>query len=61
MVRVTDDKRYAVVGTKGYLWLESQIAKELHGPECIDESYFEKIADDAIKTIELYAQSFNSL
>jgi energy-coupling factor transporter ATP-binding protein EcfA2 len=59
LLRVKEDKYYAVTGTKGYLWIEAEIAKEM--PELkIDMSYFEKLKDEAIKTINAFG-SFEEL
>ena len=51
--RVHDGKNYAVAGTKGYLWLESELASSLP-IEAIDMSYFDNLAEAAVKTIEQY-------
>jgi hypothetical protein len=51
--RVKDGKSYAVSGTKGYLWAEADIAKDLP-EEAIDMRYFEDLVDTAIKTIEKF-------
>jgi hypothetical protein len=53
LYRVKDDKYYAVTGTKGYKWMEAEIAQGLPDVK-IDMSYFEKLKDDAIKTIEKF-------
>ncbi|MET0785207.1 MAG: hypothetical protein ABWY25_00675, partial [Paenisporosarcina sp.] len=54
--RVKDDKKYHVSGTKGYQWIEREVA---HHRDSIDElftdmDYFEKLKDDAIKAIERF-------
>ena len=55
LLRVKDDKRYAVTGTKGYLWLEAEMIKDTKDPErIIDMTYFYKLAEEAKKTIEKY-------
>lgn len=54
LYRIKDDKHYAVSGTKGYLWMEAEMAKSLGDGLRIDMSYFEKLADSAIKTIEKF-------
>jgi hypothetical protein len=54
LYRVKDDKYYAVTGTKGYLWLEADAAKALGDELEIDMSYFEHIADEAMKTISKF-------
>lgn len=53
LYRVKEDKYYAVTGTKGYKWVEAEIAKTVPDLE-IDMSYFEKLKEDAIKTIETF-------
>ena len=53
LYRVKDDKPYAVTGTKGYLWVEADMAKTLP-PEAIDMSYFEKLKDESVKVIEKF-------
>jgi hypothetical protein len=54
LYRVKDDKYYAVSGTKGYLWMEAGVAKDAISLEDIDMSYFEKLKDKAIETIEQF-------
>ena len=55
LLRVKDDKQYAVTGTKGHLWLEAEMLKDVKDPESvIDMSYFYKLAEEAKKTIEKY-------
>jgi len=53
LYRVKDGKYYAVSGTKGYKWIEAEIAQSIPDLK-IDTSYFEKLKDDAIKTIEAF-------
>lgn len=53
LLRIKDGKQFAVTATKGHLWLESEIAKSLP-PEAIDMSYFQELADNAVKTIEKF-------
>jgi hypothetical protein len=53
LYRVKEDKYYAVTGTKGYKWMEADVAKEVPDVK-IDMSYFEKLKNDAIKTIEKF-------
>lgn len=49
------EKTYAaVVGSKGYRWLESEMVHELQMEKDIDRSYFDKMADDAADTIAKY-------
>lgn len=51
--RVNDGKYYAVAGTKGHLWIDAEVAKEREDLQ-IDMSYFEKLRDGAIATIEQF-------
>lgn len=53
LYRVKDDKYYAVAGTKGYLWMESHLAAQVVDLK-VDMSYFEKLKDEAIKTINKF-------
>lgn len=51
----TNEKSYdAVVGTKGYRWLESESVKALGKENDIDKSYYQKLVDEAIETISEY-------
>ncbi len=51
LLRVKEDRYYAVTGTKGHKWIEAEIAQSMPDLK-IDMSYFEKLKDEAIKTIE---------
>ena len=51
----TNEKSYdAVVGTKGYRWLESESVKTLGKENDIDKSYYQKLVDEAIEAISEY-------
>jgi hypothetical protein len=55
LLRVFDGKDYAVAGTKGFLWAETEVAKgDNFIYEDIDFRYFEKLAADAKATIEKF-------
>ena len=54
LLREKDDKFYAVGGTKGYFWLEADVAEERWGDGTIDESYFTALVDDAKAAIAKY-------
>jgi hypothetical protein len=56
LIRKFDDKEYAVTGTKGYLWVESDMAKARGNTSelDIDISYFERLVDEAKATIEKF-------
>lgn len=42
----------SITGSKGYRWLESETVKER--PECVDYSYYNKMVDNAIETIDKF-------
>lgn len=56
LYRVFEDKYYAVSATKGYRWAEADAAIEegVKDELKIDMTYFEKLKDDAIQTIEKF-------
>lgn len=54
LMREKDGKYYAVTGTKGYRWQESEVVKQLGKENSIDQSYYIKMVDDAIETISKY-------
>ena len=51
LYRMQDNKYYAAAGTKGYRWLESELVKEGQLEDKIDMSYFDTMANEAIKHI----------
>lgn len=51
LYRIKDGKHYAVQGTKGRLWMDSNLAMNLPD-EAIDISYFDDLVTDARKSIE---------
>ena len=55
LYRIKDGKHYAVAGTKGHLWVEAEIAKDLP-MEAIDMSYFENLAEEARKQIDYWGE-----
>jgi hypothetical protein len=54
LMREKDGKYYAVTGTKGYRWLESENIKRDNMIDKIDTSYYENLVDAAIKDIRKY-------
>lgn len=59
LVRKVGEKYHAVTGTKRpngdpYLWLESETVKLLKLEDDIDKSYYQRLVDEAIKTINKY-------
>jgi hypothetical protein len=59
LYRVKEDKYYLVTGTKGHKWIEAEIAQSIPDLK-IDMTYFEKLKDEAVKTIEQFG-SFQDL
>ena len=47
-------KYAAATGTKGYLWLESEVVKILNKEKDIDRSYYDKMVNDAVESISKY-------
>ena len=56
LYRIDGDKRAAASGTIGYRWLESEMVRDT-SEEDIDISYFTKLVDDAVDTINKYGDS----
>lgn len=55
LLRIHDGKDYAVAGTKGYLWAETELAKgENYDAHEIDLGYFDKLVADAKAAIEKF-------
>lgn len=54
--RMQDDKFYHVVGTKGYLWIDTDVAthRDSENDLEVDMSYFNRLVDEAVKTIEAF-------
>jgi len=60
LLRIKDDKSYAVTGTKGHLWIERDTAK--HIPDLpVDMSYFENLAEKALNAIAAFGGIENLL
>lgn len=54
LYRKADNKFYAVTGTKGYRWLESEMVEKLAKQDQIDRSYYDRLVDEAVDTINKY-------
>jgi hypothetical protein len=54
LMRHFGGKEYAVAGTKGYYWVESDAAKARNIQLDIDLNYFERLVDEAKATIEKF-------
>ncbi len=52
--KADDGKYYAISGTKGYRWLESELVRNSHKEKDIDETYYKALVADAIAAIEKY-------
>jgi hypothetical protein len=59
LVREKDGKLYAATGTKGYLWAEAEVIRNNGKPveEVVDMSYFRKLVDDSIATINKFGDA----
>ena len=44
----------AATGSKGYLWMESEMVEKLGLKDCVDYGYYRKLVDDAVETISKY-------
>lgn len=54
LMREKDGKYYAVTGSKGYRWLESEMVRELKKEGDIDLSYYDNLVNEAVDTISKY-------
>lgn len=54
LYRIKDGKQYAVTGTKGYYWMEAEVAKSLGDKVEIDMSYFNHLIEEAHKAINKF-------
>lgn len=54
LLREKDGKYSAATGSKGYRWLEAEQVELLKKQKDIDYSYYEYLADEAKKSLELY-------
>lgn len=54
LMREKDGKYYAVTGTKGFRWLESEMVRELGKENDIDRGYYNDLVNEAVGTISKY-------
>lgn len=54
LIRMVDGKPYAVNGTKGYRWLESETVAKLNMKNDIDVWYYDKLVEDARNAVSKY-------
>ena len=59
LMREQGDKYYSVTGTKDYRWLEAETVNNLKKQKDIDDSYYKKLVDEAIKAISKYGDANN--
>ena len=52
-----NNKYNSIAKTKGYKWKEAEIVKNVGKEDTVDLSYYDKLADDAQKSIEEYLNS----
>ena len=52
LLREKDGKYYSATGAKGYRWLEAETVKNLDKQDCIDMTYYIKLADAAVASCE---------
>lgn len=57
LMREKDGKYYAVVGTKGYRWLEATLVRELDKESDIDESYYISLVNEAYDKIASFGDA----
>ena len=55
LYRVKDDKHYKVTGTSGYLWMESEMARERGAKVNMD--YFLKLQDEAVGALNKFGDA----
>lgn len=54
LMREQNGKYYAATGTTGYRWLEAELVNAEQNKDCIDNSYYTGLVDDAVDTISKY-------
>lgn len=54
LYRFDNGKYYAVSGTKGYRWMESEMVRELGRENDIDRSYYDKLVSEAADAISFF-------
>jgi len=52
LLRINDDKEYAVTGTKGWEWLEAETVQELELEDAIDMTYFDELVSKAKESLK---------
>lgn len=53
----TNDRFDSVNGTKGYRWMESELLRESKSEKDVDESYYKRLVDEAVDTINKFGDA----
>ena len=53
LYRIKDGKHYAAAGTRGHLWVDSNIAMDLPG-DAIDYTFYDNLVEEAVKNLEQF-------
>lgn len=53
----TTDTFSSVTGTKGYRWIESELLRESKSEKDVDESYYRRLVDEAVDTINKFGDA----
>lgn len=54
LLRKADGRYSAATGSKGYRWVESEVLRQSRMFDRIDYSYYDRLVDEAVKSIEKY-------
>lgn len=54
LLREKDGKYHSATGAKGYLWMEAEMVRNLGLEDQIDRSYYDKMVNEAVETIEKF-------
>ena len=58
LMRLNSDESFSfVAGTKGYRWIESNLIRDSKSEDVIDKSYYQRLVDEAIKTISKFGDA----
>lgn len=62
LLRVDGEKEYAVTGTKGYLWVPRDVARQREGDGTlvVDMRYFQALIDKARAAVQAHTQEFEA-
>lgn len=54
LMRYADGRYSAATGSKGWMWMESEMVRQLGKEKDIDISYYQKLVDEAVEAIRKY-------